>query len=155
MSDETSARGGYWLPELSFALFAFLFHFVWEMWQVPFYEGMATAPHFEAVKSCTTASLGDALITIMAYWAGAAVGSRHWPLKRQAGPLMIYLFTGLLITIIVEWLSVELLGRWDYVPGMPQLPVLGTGLAPLLQWLILPPIVLVIVRRQIGASAES
>jgi hypothetical protein len=32
---------------------------------------------------------------------------------------------------------------------MPRLPLLGTGLAPLLQWLLIPPLVAWLVRRQI------
>jgi hypothetical protein len=33
---------------------------------------------------------------------------------------------------------------------MPRLPVIGTGLLPLLQWLVIPPLVLWFVRRQIA-----
>ena len=40
-------------------------------------------------------------------------------------------------------------GRWEYAEAMPRLPLLGTGLAPLLQWLLIPPLVIWLVRRQI------
>lgn len=29
-------------PEVNILLFSFLFNFVWEMWQIPFYEGLKT-----------------------------------------------------------------------------------------------------------------
>lgn len=40
--------------------------------------------------------------------------------------------------------------RWTYAEHMPVLPVLGTGLLPLMQWLILPPLIVWLVYRQIG-----
>jgi len=40
--------------------------------------------------------------------------------------------------------------RWAYSEAMPHLPVLGTGLLPLLQWLVIPPLVLWFIRRQIA-----
>jgi hypothetical protein len=37
---------------------------------------------------------------------------------------------------------------------MPTVPLLGTGLAPFLQWLVLPPLVVGIVARQLGRGRE-
>lgn len=34
-------------------LLVFLLNFVWEMWQISFYEGMMTMPHWESVRFCT------------------------------------------------------------------------------------------------------
>ena len=43
-------------PEVNVVLFAFLLHIPWEFWQVPFFAGMASAPHWAAVKVCTRAA---------------------------------------------------------------------------------------------------
>lgn len=56
---------------------------------------------------------------------------------------------GVLITIAAEWVLTEGIERWTYAPSMPTLPVLGTGLLPLLQWIILPPLVVWFVHRQL------
>ncbi len=56
---------------------------------------------------------------------------------------------GLVITIILEALATGPLERWSYTSSMPTLPVLGTGLLPLLQWILLPPLTLWFVRRQL------
>ena len=48
------------------------------------------------------------------------------------------LIFGLGYTIFSEWLNVEVRGAWAYSARMPVVPIIGTGLAPLLQWLILP-----------------
>ena len=53
------------LPEVNIAIFAFLLNFVWEFWQVPFFEGMPTAPHWEAIKFCTSATVGDVALALL------------------------------------------------------------------------------------------
>lgn len=138
------------LPELNVSVFAFLLHFVWEMWQVPFWQDMPTAPHWDAVKICTFATLGDVLLALVAFWIAAAfAGSRSWVLRPRNSEIFIFVAAGLIITIALEWVLTEVLHRWSYAPEMPTLPVLGTGVLPLLQWLILPPVLLWFVHRQL------
>jgi hypothetical protein len=54
------------------------------------------------------------------------------------------------LTVIFEALATGGLNRWEYAPLMPTLPLLGTGLLPFLQWLLLPPIILWFVKRQLA-----
>ena len=54
----------------------------------------------------------------------------------------------IVVTASVEYLSVHVLGRWAYRPGAPT--VLGLGLTPLLQWILLPPLTLWLARRHLG-----
>lgn len=129
--------------------FSFLVNFVWEMWQVPYYQGMAAAPHAEAIRLCTQASLGDGLISLIAFWAATALsGARRWYLRLRPGAFSIYLAAGVAITILMEWLATGPLEWWRYDAAMPRLPLLGTGLLPVLQWLFLPPLTLALMRRQ-------
>jgi len=39
---------------------------------------------------------------------------------------------------------------WAYSPLMPVIPYLNVGLVPILQWIILPPIVIFITRQQLS-----
>lgn len=136
-------------PEANFLLFSYLFNFVWEMWQMPFYEGMKTLDYMSIIRSCTQASLGDGVISMVAYWSAAATaGSRNWIHAMTVAALTTYLVAGLVITIGMEWLATEILDRWQYASNMPELPLLGTGLLPILQWVVLPPLILWVVRRQ-------
>jgi hypothetical protein len=138
------------LPELHVAIFAFLLNFVWEMWQVPFWRQMPTSPHFEAVKACTVATLGDVLIALVSFWGVAAwVHSRAWILDPDAGEIGAFVLAGVAITIVGEWVLTEVLHRWTYAASMPTLPVLGTGLLPVLQWVVLPPMIVWFVHRQL------
>lgn len=137
------------LPELNVAIFAFLLNFVWEMWQIPFYEAMPGKPHLLAVWQCTRATFGDVLIMLVAFWTVAAIArSRGWMLQPNRRQMLGFVGMSVLITIGMEEISLQL-GRWAYAEIMPTLPVLGTGLLPLAQWFVLPPLVVWLVRRQL------
>ena len=45
---------------------------------------------------------------------------------------------GVCYTVFSEWLNVFVREGWAYTDWMPVLPLLGTGLTPVLQWLLLP-----------------
>lgn len=138
------------LPELNVAIFAFLLNFVWEFWQVPFFRGMPTAPHWQGVKTCTVATLGDVGIALVAFWAVAAASrSRAWVIDPSAGEVGGFVAVGLAITIVGEWVFTEVLHQWAYASSMPTLPLLGTGLTPVLQWMLLPPLIVWFVHRQL------
>jgi len=50
--------------------------------------------------------------------------------------------------VFSEWLNVEVRATWTYTDQMPVLPPLGTGLTPLLQWLIVPTLTWALMARQ-------
>lgn len=141
------------VPELNVALFAFLLNFPWEFLQVPLFKEMPDMGHWEAVLFCTRATLGDVLIALSAYWVVAGF-RRSWDWLRQPDALAFLLFiaVGIVITIVLEWHATVLQQRWEYADSMPTMPLLGTGLAPLMQWLLLPPLILWLARRQMLAE---
>jgi hypothetical protein len=140
-------------PETNVALFAFLLHFPWEFLQVPFFAGMTTAPHWEAVTFCTRATLGDVAITLVAFWGAAvAARSRDWIRRPQRTPMTVFVVIGVLITVLFERLATGPLGRWSYSELMPVVPGLGVGLVPIVQWLVLPPALVWLVRRQLAGA---
>lgn len=138
------------LPELHVMLFSFLLNFVWEMLQAPFFKEMAMMPHWQGVKECTVATAGDTLISLVCFWIVAgSVRSRNWiqaPSNKQIG---FFVVSGLVITIGFEFLATGMLGRWEYSETMPTLPILGTGLVPFLQWIVLPLLLIWFVHRQL------
>lgn len=137
-------------PAANVAVFAFLLNYPWEFLQVPLFRGMAAAPHWEAIKVCSSATLGDVVIAVLAFWAvAAAAGSRHWILHPSAVQVAGFVAIGLAVTLVLEWLATGPLGRWEYAEAMPIVPLLGVGLAPVLQWILLPPLVAWFVRRQL------
>jgi hypothetical protein len=144
-------------PEWNVSLFSFLLHFVWETWQMPFYEDGVTMPHWTGIGICTRATLGDVGIALFAFGIPAYVqAGRLWILSPKRIEWATYLAVGLLITIVFEYVAVEVLGRWSYAVRMPTLPPLGTGLLPILQWIVIPILVVPLAARQVrGARVDA
>lgn len=118
---------------------------------MPFFRGMADQPHWLGVKACTLATLGDAGIALAAFWVTAIVArDRSWTLRPNSLDISVFLGVGVVLTILFEALATGVIERWAYSDAMPRLPVIGIGLMPLLQWLVIPPLVLWFVRRQIA-----
>ena len=139
------------LPETNFFVFAVLLNFPWEFLQVPLFGGMAEATHWDAILICTRAALGDGAIVLIAYWATAGVWRDRWwfqaPNRLQ---ICAFVAAGLAITIVLEHLATNSehpAWGWRYSELMPV--ALGVGLTPILQWILLPPIVLWLARRQL------
>jgi hypothetical protein len=141
-------------PETNLVLFGFLMSFPWEMLQAPLYVGMAEAPHWSATLHCLVATLGDCVLFLAAFGMTAAIfRNRRW--IRTATFMQVFWFTaiGLTVTVLTEAAGVRGIGwNWQYSALMPRLPLLGTGLSPVLQWLVLPPLVIRLVRQQLRAS---
>lgn len=137
------------MPEPSLIFFAFLLNFVWEFLQVPFFQSLSRMPHWEAVKFCALATVGDAAIMLVAFWCIAvAARTRRWILNPDRQQLAGFVGLGVAMTIVLE-LSARSTGRWEYTDAMPVIPLLGVGLVPLLQWAILPMLTAWLVRRHL------
>lgn len=141
-------------PELPVAMFSFLLHFVWEFLQVPTYAGMAEMPHWQGVKLCTSATIGDVGFALTAFWTACLVArTRHWISEQVVLPVLVFLGTGIALTVGFEFYYTQVTLRWTYSDLMPLVPPFGTGLSPLLQWIVIPPLVLWLSRRYLASSA--
>jgi hypothetical protein len=148
------ARARRWLdlPEVNVAIFSFLLHLVWEFMQVPLFAGMPSAGHWATIEVCLQATVGDAVIAVTAFWGVAALTrSRAWILTPTGTQLLAFVGIGV-VTIAMELLATQVLGRWVYSPTMPIVPIVNVGLSPLLQWMIVPLLMVWIVRRQLAGA---
>lgn len=119
-------------------------HFAWEMLQAPAFADFAGSTWAGTVR-CFTAALGDVLLASGAYAITALAFQRGpWPVRRGwILPGATWIALGILATVAFERWALSR-GRWAYGPEMPL--VLGIGLLPLLQWLIVPMLTLGLVR---------
>jgi len=60
---------------------------------------------------------------------------------------------GLVIGVAVEWIAVHVLGRWMYTARMPLVPGLAIGVVPVVQMLVLPPLIFRLVALWYGRTA--
>ena len=145
-------------PEFNVATFALLLNFAWEILQAPLYAGMADMPHAQVTKACLQATFGDAVIMLLAD-GGVAVAarSRRWIVAAKRWQLLLFITIGVSITAAIEWLATRgyWIENWSYLPTMPLVPGAGIGLAPLLQWVVLPLLTVWFVRRQLGQPART
>ena len=136
----TSPPTGAWLTVLRRYLIAIgLGNLVWEFAQLPLYtiwhEG-STGEILFAVTHCTG---GDLLIASMALLGALVVaGDGRWPHARFRLVAAIAILGGLAYTVFSEWLNTEIRGSWAYTGLMPQLPLIGSGVSPLAQWIFVP-----------------
>jgi soluble P-type ATPase len=138
------------LPELNVVLFALLLNYPWEFLQVPFFEEMAALDHWEAIVICSRAAAGDSLIALLALWVvSGSWRDRYWIRDPGRAQVAVFVAVGVLITIALEWHATEVADRWRYADHMPVVPLIGTGLLPLVQWILLPLLMVWLVRRQI------
>ena len=145
-------------PEFNVTVFALLLNFAWEILQSPLYVGMAELPHAQVTKVCLQATVGDALIMLIAYGTVAATArSRFWIVAASGWQLILLIAIGVSVTAAIEWFATRGLwvGSWRYQPTMPLVPGTQMGLVPLLQWVVLPPLTVWFVRRQITRRAKS
>lgn len=138
------------VPEFNLAVFALLLNFPWELAQAPLYRGMVEAPLWQALKTCGLATAGDAVIILVAYWVVAATTHRGWIATPRLKNVMSFVAVGLAVTSGIEWMALHGLWvtKWQYASTMPVISGVGIGLSPLLQWILLPPLVVWFAKRQ-------
>lgn len=133
-------------PEFRIALFGFLTAFFWEMWQMPFYD-IGGASMVARVRGCSIASVGDAGIMVFAYVVASwMTGTRLWLTQITLSRLLVYLGTGLAITVAIEHVALNVDFGWRYSELMPIEPIIGTGLVPLAMWVVVPLVTLWLAR---------
>jgi len=114
---------------------------IWEILQLPFYtlwqEGTPRSRLF-AILHCTA---GDVMIGTAALLAAVMLfGRRGWPRLDHGRVLGTATFAGVAYTVLSEWVNTQVTMSWQYTEAMLQIPPLGTGIAPLLQWIVVPPL---------------
>lgn len=123
---------------LTFALTTAALHFVWEMAQGGRFASMAPLSFRRATSLCARATVGDVVITAIAFaTAAAAARSSHWPAEKGQSllPFAIFTASGLAVTVAYEIHAIAV-GQWSYAETMPT--IAGVGVLPILQWLVIP-----------------
>ena len=121
-----------YLPRLA------LLSLVWELVQLPLYRLWAEH-HWEriafAVLHCTAGDLMIAFSALLiALILTGANQPRDWP---KAAIVAFTIVLGLSYTVLSETMNLAQ-GAWSYSAWMPIVPWLNIGVAPVLQWVLVP-----------------
>ena len=129
-----------WLAGLSLA---------WEIAQLPLYTLWREAPASRVAFAVAHCTVGDALIGVSALAAALVLTRAAEPVRwRWARIAILTAVLAATYTAFSEWMNTAVLRSWTYSELMPVLRVAGVelGLAPLAQWLLLPPLALWLAR---------
>lgn len=140
------------LPEISIVLSGALLNFAWEALQCPtLFAHAGEMSHADGVRMCVRATLGDVNILLAGFWVTALASPRRrrWLLEPRRWEQALFLALGVGVTVVYELLATRVWGRWSYSDAMPVL--FGVGLAPVAQWLAIPPMVLRLARLRVPA----
>ncbi len=111
---------------------------LWEVLQLPLYTLWWTARPPYLLFAALHCWVGDLLIASFSLFFGIVVAGRRWPSCNYVLAGAVAVLSGLVYTVFSEWLNVTVRESWAYTAAMPRVPPLGTGLSPLLQWVIVP-----------------
>ena len=116
---------------------ALLVNYVWEMLQMPFFEGMYFSDP-NAWLFCLQTSVGDVFITVFIFLVGRLIfGYWSWPHSPGVARITYLVLIGAAIAVTIEIVALKA-ARWSYSPLMPVVPGIGVGILPVVQLIFLP-----------------
>lgn len=135
-------------PETNVFVFAFLLNFVYEVWQSPFfefYDRPTLGGKILAINHCT---FGDGVIALVCYWiASALLRSRRWILAPHWRQVALFTALGLGYTFFSEIYRVRIAHLYGLTGFV--IPGLEVSVLPLVQWIVLPPLIVYFTRLQL------
>jgi signal transduction histidine kinase len=115
---------------------SYLLNLIWELLHVPLYESLIL-PKNHAVL-CILASLADVIMVLLLYFGLAIVYKDPlWVKSLSSTRVLITMMVGGMGAILSETRHIAA-GNWEYAISMPILPIVGVGVTPVLQFIILP-----------------
>ncbi len=136
------------LPELQMLMLALPLHLLWEIAQFPLYTIWHEASWAYILYSLAHCTLGDMLILLCVFWLVSLFNrSRYWVYASPiAANTALFTLLGVAYTIYSEIVNTRIKGAWAYTELMPIVPVFEIGGAPLLQWLLISPVLIWLMR---------
>ena len=122
-------------------------YFAWEMLQAPAFTGMPR-DWLVATVACALATVGDGMVVLALFAFGVLVfRDQCWLSPPRAGRYAVVVGAGVVVQVMIEWIMVYRLGRWGYRSWHPIVPLLGVGILPVLQPIVLLPLVFLALAR--------
>jgi hypothetical protein len=152
MSRAALLSSGWTRVALRWLLLAAALNLVWEIVQLPLYTIYHEASPAEIAFAVAHCTAGDVLIALATYSLASVVARDFaWPVHRPGTGTAAAVVAGAAYTAFSEWLNVSVRGSWAYAQSMPQ--VWNVGVAPLLQWILVPTLTLYLIRASERAGA--
>ena len=126
---------------------AFFLHFFWEVIHTHFYT-LKDSDFNTMLSGWLHCTWGDVMITVGSFWLVSLVSrTRRWFLKLNKVNFTGFIITGVVYTFLSEMANVHIFQSWGYNAAMPIIPWIKVGLTPILQWVVIPSVVILLVRQ--------
>lgn len=145
------ARRLWSIPEVLVVSLGFPLSLMWEVLQSPFYTDTFEASWATLVYNRLHCSVGDTLILLASFWLVSVIWGRSWTGGGGIAPVAAFVALGVGYTIFSEYFNVAIVQSWAYSRWMPT--VAGIGLAPILQWFVIPMTLVALVRARARSPA--
>ena len=124
---------------LIIALISFIINEVWELVQMPFYN-QAIYNNWH-IAFCTLAAVADTIMILLLYVGFALIYKNpFWIGQSNWSKIFAVMLIGAAGAVLSEKRHL-LLGTWSYDQSMPVVPFVNVGLAPVLQFFLIPLII--------------
>jgi hypothetical protein len=139
---------GLTFPELQLLRLALPLELFWEIAQFPLYDVWQQGSWRYILYGLAHCTLGDLLILLVAYeLVSLLAGGRAWFRNAPVVGSLLFTLLGTAYTVYSELMNVRIKGTWGYTDLMPIVPLLHIGGTPFLQWLLIPPVLIWLMRQ--------
>ena len=153
MSRRLGKPFGKWGGILRYLLAIAMGNLVWELAQMPLYTLWRTGSSRDVAFAALHCAAADLLIAAAALLIALMLSrASGWPQRGFGRVAAATLALGLGYTVLSEYVNTIVLATWAYSDLMPTMPWLGTGLAPLAQWIVIPGLALACLRYALSVS---
>jgi len=135
------------LPEVQLAMIGLPLSLLWEVAQFPLYTVWHQNDWSYILYGLAHCTAGDLLILLVIYELVALLNrNRRWFEGDILFNGLLFTLAGVGYTVFSEITNVRIKGTWGYTELMPIVPVVEIGGTPFLQWLLIPPVLLALMR---------
>lgn len=129
----------------SIVVIGFLSNLIWEKLHISLYKDYEVFVSQLYLPVSVYTALVDVGIVFLIYGIVACVFRKiYWIMNPQWKHYVLTAVLGAGLSILIEWNALAR-SQWAYAPSMPVIPVINTGLSPILQMTILPVITFTLV----------
>ncbi len=134
------------IPEILLSFLSFFLNFFWEVVHTYFYT-LKDSEFNTMLYGWLHCSLVDVMITIGCFWLVSLMRwDRRWYLASKRMSFIGFITAGVVYTGFSEWANVHIVRSWAYNESMPVIPLINVGLTPVLQWIVIPSVIILLLR---------
>lgn len=139
----------------SYLFFSFIIFGMWEWLQTPFYVDKSIKIN-EIIYFRIHCTIGDILILsgailVFSLWKRNV----KWIFDPNLKDYTSITLLGLIYTIGSEIINVKINKSWSYSEIMPIIPKIEIGIIPIIQWIILPTVIMYVVKRFVNEGKRN